>query len=100
MNREQTIEILNHYADPYIDHDDGTCGMCERQKASKTAAKEELEKSEPNFDDFMKRSKEIWEQSLHFKTWQEISAGLPGDLPANERMDKITEEMRKRGLEP
>lgn len=101
LDKDQTLEILMHYADPIIEHEDSDfCGHCQRQIAHRTAAEEELKKHEPSYFAFVKRSEDLWKESKHYKTWQEISKTIPENTEKEKRIEIITQKMRERGLEP
>ena len=101
LDKDQTLEILRHYADPLIDHEESeACGHCERQRAHRKAAEEELKKHNPSYYFFVKRSEEIWKESRHYKAWQEISKTIPEGLEKEKRIEMITQKMREIGLEP
>lgn len=101
LDREQTIEILNHYADPLLEHkDNDSCGECQRKLIEKKVAEEELAKSEPSYYAFLKRVTDIWKESKHYRAWQEISKTVPEGMEKSKRIEIITQKMREMGLEP
>lgn len=101
LNLEQTLEILRHYADPVIDHPDSySCGKCQRSLIEKKAAEEELEKNNPSYYSFLKKSSDLWKMSRHYKAWQEISKTIPEGTENSKRIEIIAQKMREMGLEP
>lgn len=101
LSLEQTLEILRHYADPLIDHEENeSCGHCQRRLADKKAAEEELAKSQPSYYSFVKRSQDLWKESRHYTAWQEIAKTIPEGTEKSKRIEMITQKMREMGLEP
>ena len=101
LTQEQILEILNHYADPFIDHEgDESCGECQKKLIEKKVAEEELAKPEPSYYAFLKRSTEMWKESKHYRAWQEISQTIPKETEKVKRIEIITQKMREMGLEP
>lgn len=101
LNREQIIEILNHYADPILDHgEDESCGQCQRALIDKKAAEEELARPDPSYYAFVRKSTDMWKESKHYRIWHEISRTIPEGTEKAKRIEIITQKMREMGLEP
>lgn len=101
LNKEQISEILWHYANPLVEHRyNESCGHCQKMLIDKRVAEEELEKAEPSYYAFLRKSSDIWKDSKHYKAWQEISRTIPKEMEKDKRIKMITEKMREIGLEP
>ena len=73
-----TKELLEHVADPLVDHTDDTCGLCARQLIQAAVAKEILvqtpEPGEALLKVWSQESDRRWRESKFVKLWEEEKA--------------------------